>query len=313
MSPKLLASPLPTLPDAHPYALRFFGLHVFGNLLWYSKWYFETLFPMFAESPWKESVAATAFLHARPVAVGIAGLLTAATAWLAWRQKWAHSQTRPASLILLLAWIPLGILPVMFFPNHCYRYYLTYSLPPLLALLLFLVRNATEAVARRNGPAAAAVALWIAASLPFSIGYFHHRASEGFLQILLDGTNGLFRRGACVNVIRRQLPGLLPRLPPGSSLVFKDVELPAFNSKYGLRAWLNEPTLLAFDAGTVAHDDKGLYVELTDPNAPWHVDPNLPKIRFDLDPSKTFAFRLSNGVLIDFTEEFLAAHGEPNR
>jgi hypothetical protein len=308
MIPKLVAHPLTAMPDTHPYALRFFGFHVFGNLLWYSKWYFETLFPMFAESPWKEGFMAAAFQHCRPVAVGIAGLLVAAAAWLVWRQKRINSQFKPAGLILLLAWIPLGLLPVVFFPNHFYRYYLTYSLPPLLALFLFLLRNAAEAVARRQNLATAAVVLWIIVSVPFSIGYFHRRASEGYRQLFLDGTNGLFRRGACVNVVRNQLPKLVPHLPPGSSLIFQDVELPAFNGKYGVRVWLDDPTLLVFDAGTVARDDHGLFVELTSLDAPWYIDPNLPKIRTDLDPSKTFAFRQSNGVLIDFTKDFLAAH-----
>ena len=49
--PEVLRPPLTAMPDSHPYAMRFAGFHVFGNALKYSKWYFEALLPMFAESP----------------------------------------------------------------------------------------------------------------------------------------------------------------------------------------------------------------------------------------------------------------------
>ena len=308
MIPKYFATPLTAMPDTHPYAMRFAGFHVLGNALTYSKWYFEAIFPMFAESSWKEQALAVALRHCTFFAVGIAALAVAAAAWLARNARRAGARPAPADIWILLAWIPLGLLPTVFLPNHCFRYYLTYSLPPVLALFLIGLGRAADALSRRKLPAAAVLSSWIVICVVFSFGYFHRRAAEGLLQRFADGSNGLICKATHVNIVRKQLPRLRPDIPAGSVLVFVDVDISGINGRHGVQLWFGDPTLQVFDARRVARDRKGWFAEVTNSDAPWVFEPDQPKIRTDLDPAKTFVFRQSGGILTDITAEFLASH-----
>jgi hypothetical protein len=306
--PKVVTRLLLALPEAHPYSVHFAGASVLENARSYARWCYGALFPMFAEKEWGiPPFAALLRQHALFLAGG-AVLVVAAAVWLVrGRPRFGFRLPSP-SVLILTAWIPLGLLPVAFLPHHAYRYYLTYSLPPLIALFLLLLKAVTERRGQRPRLAVAAVGLWVAISLPFSVRFFHRRAFEGLEQTCTDGTNFLFQRGAIARIVRSGLMERRPSLPPGSTLIFQDVLTAAFQGDRGVRVWLDDPTAQVFEARDVARDERGLFVE-EGPGLSGLIRPRPPRGRIDLDPARTFVFVLRDGALHDVTAEFLAARG----
>jgi hypothetical protein len=145
----------------------------------------------------------------------------------------AASPSAPESAtgLLLIWWVLAALLPVLFLPNHAYRYYATYALPAFLSgtlilgrrLLAYLGFNSTT---RRKLLVAAAVI-----AMCLSIIQANRIFSQGLRQSLLsDGMNGLVRRGAIVNIAQRSLLRLLPKPPDQAVLVLGGVDVCQFRA-----------------------------------------------------------------------------------
>ena len=97
-------SPL-SLPAGDPYHVSLWGWHVLDNLVAYLIWLAQAFNPL-------------GFLFF--VVVGVSGLAFV-----------EHPISR-----VPLAWLVFALLPVLFLPNHTYRYYAVYALPAVLIITL---------------------------------------------------------------------------------------------------------------------------------------------------------------------------------
>ena len=297
--PKLAARSMATLPDTHPYALRILGPHVFANLACYGKWSFETLFPFLIENPTKERLVAWALKHATGVGVAVAFSAAAMTLGLARRSRARVPQTTLPPPVFLTLWLGFGLLPTIFFPHHCYRYYLTYSLPPMLALFLLAARAAAGVFARRPRMRSAAAVLWVILGVGASLLFYHRRAAEGLDQRFRDGTNHLFKRGALTRMLQEEMRRLRPSLPRGCVLVFDRFDLAPVRGEALLRAGYGDPTLRAFELRRLGADEHGLYAQLPAADAYGAPLPGAPDRRIPLSRESVQAFRMERDGLTE--------------
>ncbi len=309
--PKLVARPLASLPENHPYALRFWGAHVFDNLARYGKWSLETLFPFLIESPAKERLVALALKHAAAAGAALAFAAAAVAAALVRRSPGRAPCSVLSTALFLLLWMGLGFLPTVFFPHHCYRYYLTYSLPPMLALSLMTAERAAVSLARHPRWRAAAAVLWVLLGVGASLAFYHRRAAEGVNQQFRDGTNQLFKRGTLTRTLRESLVRQRPVLPRGSVLVFDGVELAAVQGEALVRACYGDPTLRAFERRRIVADADGLHALLPAVDAYGAPLPGAPDRRIPLPADRVLAFRLDCDGLTDVTSEVTPPGGAP--
>lgn len=286
------------LPDEHPYRIAFLPAPFAKNAASYAKWTVDALFPYAAEAEWKNSFFDS--LAARPGAVvvvfaGLAALLLV--------RRRADVRRRNA---FLAAWVVLGLAPVLFLPNHVYRYYLTYSLPPLVVLFLFAARG----LFARLGPRGSSVALGllIVTNVVFSARYFWRRDAEGLGARYSDGTNLLVKRGQTVNIVREGLLSMRPTLPPGSTLIFDGVELESFDWHHGPRVWYGDPSLVVLPLAHVRVHRKASTVETPDYGVLLRMGP-AGRQTVELRRGSTFAFKLQDRRLIDVTDDFFASIG----
>ena len=98
------SSPL-ALPASHPYHVSLFGWHILDNLISYLVWLSQSFNPL-------------GFLPF--VVFAISGLAFA---------------EHPVSRVPMV-WFVFALLPLLFLPNHTYRYYAMYALPALLIMTL---------------------------------------------------------------------------------------------------------------------------------------------------------------------------------
>jgi len=96
---KLLGASPFALPPDHPYHISLWGWHIPANIYHYIR-YMAGVFS--------------------PLSIGVLVLLAAPVKP---KQQWR------------LPWAFIGVLPLLFFPNHIYRYYLIYALPIVILLV----------------------------------------------------------------------------------------------------------------------------------------------------------------------------------
>ncbi|MHB9035545.1 MAG: hypothetical protein ACYC64_02680 [Armatimonadota bacterium] len=145
-----LPSPMKFAPD-HPYRLSLTGPHVIRNGLTYTMWLFQTILPFEISHPKRmlRGVATGSAMDIGGVAAVILLIAAAIILGMLRGGKPVYSARRQARWIpgFLFAWAAMGLAPVYFLPNHVFEYYMAYSLPAMLAIIVLLGR----AAARRFG------------------------------------------------------------------------------------------------------------------------------------------------------------------
>jgi hypothetical protein len=130
-------------PSGHPYHLTFLGVSVVRNGLDYAAWSLGALVP---------------FLSTRPVA----GLLVAVVlAMLAVFTTTRRVPGLPVHWAFLALWAVAGIAVAVPLSNHWYRYYLTYSFPAVLLIVLLVLRQFHRAIHGSGRSSAAFVVCWL--------------------------------------------------------------------------------------------------------------------------------------------------------
>ena len=231
-----------SLPATHPYRTLFWGQHLLSNLLSYSKWAAEAVLPLR-----DVSTAKLAWI------VGFS-----AVAWLLLRRKRElPGSLPPPSLILLAAWMALGLAPVFFFKDHSYRYYLLYSLVPLVILILAALAALLRQLSLKSPQVTALMAVFVAMNVISSGSSFHQRDQEGLSGEFIAGTNHLIQRGRTVELVQATLLRDYPTLPRGAILIFDGLDISAFGRDAGPRVWYRDRTLTVFDSTFVGVDSSG--------------------------------------------------------
>jgi len=214
---------------------------VLRNLETYAKWSSQSLFPL-AQPDTPTAVVPLLFLIC---------VLAASTAMKRWTRRFDEF---PSGARVLVVWL-LGAMAIYFFlPNHVYRYYMTAALPALVGLILLGVRAGGALIRLPVSASNTLMALLTAVSVASSFIYFRQIDQLGLNQPYSEGTNNLVRRGATVTAVRDVLSMTHPRLAPQTVLVFKGVDLSAFDQHSGPQVWYLDPTIRAYDAGDLVED-----------------------------------------------------------
>lgn len=299
--PKSLNLAATSLPDSHPYAVRFSPAHLPASICLYLEWIADALFPYAAEAAWKNN--AFAALAGHPAAI-IFVCVAAALATIALAGG-VEQRRRNA---ILLAWAVLGLALVLILPSHVYRYYLTYALPPLTVLLLLAVRGVVSRITSNPRAAVAILMSVVAIQVAAGARYFARRHHEGLDQQFRDGTNHLIARGQTVNLVWSALKQLHPTLPPGSVLIFDGVEILSFDVNNGPAVWYGDPSLHVLALDYVHRNREGDSIRTQDYAEITHLGlAGSETVR--LARGTTFAFRMENRQLRDVTEDFFTSIG----
>ena len=316
---KLLGrSPL-AVSITHPYALSFWGPHIVANFVRYEKWGLETIAPMLAESGLKEFLFRVLLKHLA-AAAGFSVLiwsivLAAIRLSVQERPQRTDASSVPSAysptaiLIILAGWFCLALLPVIFLRQHCYRYYMIYSVPPLLAGYLLFVRAVADTVLRTPRAASLGVILLVALNVTFSVRFFHRRDAGVLRPLFIEGTNDLIDKAHIVNLVQPQLLRIKPTVPRGSILVFNYLNPWAFDKDIGPRVWYRDPTIEVFSAPNISISGEQLCIEDSFQNLGDAEQGRSLTEKRPLDRSRTFFFSLENGVLKDTTAACLAPAG----
>jgi len=285
-------SPL-ALPASHPYYANPYGVHVIENLYRYGAWMSQAFLPF--------GKIDSLFFH-----VVLGGLL-ALLVVVAIRRP--HSARLLSGLAL---WSVLALLPVLFMPNHFYRYYATYALPAFICLVLLLVKELLGILGLpryRNTILAGLGTIAIIAS----VGQSNRIFGEGFNQMtLVDGSCGLIRRACFVDVVRRQLLDHLPAAEAGATILLGGVDLSSFDKATGPQVWYKNAKLSVYDLTDLRGDERGLYIEkLAQPQVAGQPAARLERIA--LDPGTLHAFSLKDRTLRPIAPKELGEIAKANR
>lgn len=247
-------------PGGGDYALRFIGPHIVRNSASYFTWSFEGI----------------ELLNLIPTAKGAIFGVVAVVCLLLYRSSGLGGPRVTA----LLAWYIVGVLPVVFLANHAFRYYLVYSLVPIVLLLLIFLRTALRLINSSRLLFLSVAVPAIVATTVLSHGTLAGLDALGIDVPTIDGSNNLVRKAAIVGITHDFLRRNYPTLRRGTCLVFDWIPTASFCRDAGPRLWYGDSTLRVFESDEVRGDMHGLYVvpgrrglePITAPVYPWNIE-----------------------------------------
>jgi len=203
----------------HPYVINLVGIHVIKNALIYPAWMFQSFFPFLSVK--QHTFQLITFVVALVLLYGIS---------IAFRRR--EKDFQPRRILFLFVWLLVGLLPVLFLPNHIYRYYATYSLPAFIGSFLLLFKSILLSFDVKGKVITACLISISFFAVIGSISQGNQIYREGLNQSTLsDGTNILIRRAAFVDIVRKGLKQYLPSAPDNSFIVIGNADLWSFNKK----------------------------------------------------------------------------------
>ncbi|MFH1153021.1 MAG: hypothetical protein V1793_04320 [Pseudomonadota bacterium] len=276
----------------HPYALELTGVHVIKNLIVYPIWMFQAFFPFMSAGQ----------LTFQLLAIGIALVLLYGI-HTAFQQKDDDFLTR--RIMFLFVWLFAGLLPVFFLRNHLFRYYGIYSLPAFITSFLVLFRYVLCSLHIR-GKAVPVILIFICSlAVTGSVFQSNRIYAEGLNQtVLTDGTNGLIRKAAYVDIVSKGLKRYLPNPPSNSILIFDTIDIWSFNKNSGPQVWYNDTTLGVLALGDLKDWSRG-----PDTGNPVEIQTltitGIPEEKKLIVPSRFFFFGLSHGQLNEMDQPII--------
>ena len=273
------ASPL-HFSATHPYVINLWGAHVTDNALKYITWMSQSFFFLTPVSSASNIVL-------------IYGLLVSLVVYRFRRQD---SQFRRIAFFLF--WILVGLLPIIFLPNHTYRYYATYALPAFIGLSLVLIKYSLLSLnARQN----LITIIMISVSLLGVFGsiFSSNKAYlEGLDQkTLSDGTNMLIRRAAFVKIVHDGLITNTPSLPSNAIIAIGNTDLWSFHKDSGPRIWYDNAAIRVYSLSDLKYENGQPYISNPIENQlQGYTGPTEKKVF--VDPSNLFAFEVLGEKLI---------------
>lgn len=222
-----------------PYALKLIGPHVSSNLTTFCSWCIEALNPFF--------VIPTISVI---LLVGLTVLIV-----LIQRKRKSEYYT----IIFLISWMIIGLLPVLFLENHFYRYYLTYSLPAFIIFVCFGLQAIISIVkSSLDITKGVLVALTVISFLSSKI-YHSNLEEQGFDTPTIHGSNNLIRKKALVQMVQEYLFKKYPTMVEGTNIIFNWLPTDAFCRNAGTRLWYNNSTINVYEIQNVRIDSVGIF------------------------------------------------------
>lgn len=271
----------------HPYAIDLIGLHIINNIYLYLAWMSQALFSLLPMTDY----------HSGIPKVSLFGSLFILVLLLLFIFGLKYNNTQLRRITVLTLWILVGLLPVMFLPNHIYRYYCTYSLPAFIALLLLLTRETLLICHVRHWAVNASLTCICFASVISSTFHANLIYQQGLeQQTLADGTNMLIKKAVFVNIVKNGLLNDQPTLPDNAVIVIARTDIWSFNKHSGPQQWYDNNTIRTFDFDELRYEDNQLYIEDADNPQPL-ADTYPPSTKEYLDLSKLFIYQVLEGKL----------------
>jgi hypothetical protein len=235
------ASPT-SVPAAYPHKVTLALWVVRENVPIYVGWLVDAVWPLVGRPGHFTTELARALLSrwrwSFEALIALSGL---AAIW------WLHVRRPSPRVRFLAAWALLSIGPVLFLPNHHYQYYLAYTLPPVVMLI---VMTMTQFLGKR---AATVAAGWACVSLVVGLGSVIGWHLKGATD--LPGMNGLVSKGRAVKQLIGEARAPRAAIPRGATLVVDGIDVWAFSREHGPRLWYGDSTLVVYDAKRVRCED----------------------------------------------------------
>lgn len=269
------------LSGNNAYALDLFGGHIIENFGRYLVWMFQAFSLLL---PHCQHVTIFHFF---------ALLVESGFVWACFQQGFFRH------VILLHVWVVVGVLPVLFLPNHTFRYYATYSLPAFIAILLLFIKVllCSLKIKKRIAPT---VFLFISLLAVFSSMakskqlYGTHLTSSGEL---IEGTNHLVKRAAFVDIVQMSIKRDLPTIPEGSVFFLGGVDLWSFHQVNGLKCWYQKENIRLYDLKELRFYEGKPYVYSSSKKKNQSSNRKNSAIDF-LDPAKIFIFKMQGDQFV---------------
>jgi hypothetical protein len=273
------------LPISDPYAIRLSGPHVPILLSKYVFCMFQSFYPAGAIK--------SAFFK---IVLWCLAILTVVTAWLASRPRRDAAIARAFWFFLL--WCGVSLLPLLFLPNHSYRYYTIYALPAFIALVLTQLRVVATAARLGRRYARGLIIAVAAFAVLFSSVRAHTMLGTGleWNTVMIEGLNNLVRKAALVDAVRDGLKKYLPKPPADAVILLGEVDVWAFNKDSGPRVWYGDTTISVYPLANLKVDSVGTYIENAF-ESQRHAFTGAAGGRRRVDPAKLFGFVLDDSKL----------------
>ncbi|MCX8053659.1 MAG: hypothetical protein N3B12_07605 [Armatimonadetes bacterium] len=249
-----LPSPLSFPPD-HPYKMSFVGPHLIKNGVYYMLWLLQSVCPFMISRPrlmirtFGSQSALEMALFVAFVLLVVAALVLA-IARLRTRKPISVQHER-SPYFLLLVWAVTGMTTVYFLPNHVFAYYMAYSLPALLAIIVLLARDIARWASVRKREM-----LWFAVAavvLQFVWSSVFVRVSAQAGDIMLRGA---YQVVAVHDLLLRHYPDV----PSGTTFVLEgDGIMWALRDDKAIQLWYMDRSLRVFDRQFVAIREGRIY------------------------------------------------------
>ncbi len=242
---------LPTGTKA--YKIHVLGMHVFTNIFKYLVWTLEAL-------------TGFANLHENRLYAALI-LLIGLTLFIVLRKKvWRNSSDRNVLrskfaenyplILFLFSWGAICLIPVLFLPNHAYRYYLIYSYIAFILVVVLFLNLAFEIFLSRKTIGAifgvSLVLIYLSNFISFNLFL-----GSGLRAPVLSGSNALVQRGDTVRLMLSYVQQELIKPPNNALFVFDGVEAgaslyrgidsAAFRGKNFLRYVHRDPSIEVID------------------------------------------------------------------
>jgi hypothetical protein len=290
---RLLAFSPFALPESHPYKMKLLGWHLPVNFILYLLWGIDDLLPLKGLLPGKK-IEHFFFLKNHYLFTSLIllflFLLIASLAFFFLRGKKSEANLRVRKQFFFWGgWFFLGLVPIIFLPNHTYHYYFTGSLLPFIVLFLLMVKTVILKLGGRIATFYLIISLLSGTNIWAGFYYFYQENKKGVSQEFIMGTNSLIKRGNTVKIVQNYLLKNHPFLPDEAVLIFENVDLSSFRTHCGPQVWYKNLSLKIYDLHSLIKKPDGIYLRMG------HEVKKIP-----LDPEKTFVFKLlPEGRLIE--------------
>jgi hypothetical protein len=261
---------------------------VIDNGLVYILWAAQTVIPINILHPEKMlkfliSGNAVSIAIIAGCAVALAGLLIAVFR----RRKVAKAKWQwddGALYGLLAAWLILGIAPVYFLKNHLFAYYLTYSLPACLALVLLVCRSFAHWVSMGHKTITILAIAFLASQFLLSAGYTNRVQAEG---------GAMFEGAGKIESVHGFLMSNYPSIPKDTTLVMEGANLLyALRNDRAIQLWYQDRSIRVFDSRFIERDGNSLFAVRPPVNTAFPGS-GLDAERVQLDPKHVMWIKVS--------------------
>jgi predicted membrane-bound dolichyl-phosphate-mannose-protein mannosyltransferase len=223
----------------HPYRIQLTVEQFIANTILFINWSVEAINP-FIDLPSMSIVAA---------------ILIASSILLIHMKN----RTEIYKMVFLEGWIIIGIFPVIFLSDHFYRYYLTYSLPAFILIIILGLKELSSLFINNKKIIQNAIIGVTLVSIISSSYYFSEMDKQGFNIPTMQGSGNLIRKGAIVKMVQNYLGNHKPTLQPGTTFLFNWIPTVAFGKEQGPRIWYNDNSIQVYEIQHVGRDNVGIF------------------------------------------------------